>query len=32
MGDGRVLEAGTHDQLMIDDRLYASMVKAQAIT
>ena len=32
MGDGRVLEAGTHEELMAGNRLYASMVQAQAIT
>ncbi len=32
MGDGRVLEAGSHDTLIAGNGLYANMVKAQAIT
>jgi subfamily B ATP-binding cassette protein MsbA len=32
LGDGRVLEAGSHDTLIAGNGLYANMVKAQAIT
>ncbi|MDP4300087.1 lipid A export permease/ATP-binding protein MsbA [Leptothrix discophora] len=32
MGDGRVLECGRHEQLIAGNGLYASMVRAQAIT
>ncbi|RZS58705.1 lipid A export permease/ATP-binding protein MsbA [Sphaerotilus mobilis] len=32
LGDGRVLEAGSHDTLIASNGLYANMVKAQAIT
>jgi subfamily B ATP-binding cassette protein MsbA len=31
LADGRVLEAGRHDDLMAQGGLYASMVRAQAL-